>query len=408
MKKIAHNTNSWLIRHIKSINDYLKFVKKKFSYIIIFYLFSLLICTFAHFSPSINIINTLNIWKSVNGALTYVYLISICNIAKWFVDVISFTILLVWFFISYFIFIISRLIVDFFFQLIVKEKYNFTRNRTRFYLFLKNKVGKKLNILLIIYLFFCSIYLLKIQYYKYDTIFIMKHCFYLIIICVPIIYITVWIIFISIRNRRKKKSKKKFDIFLFSQESIRRNFKTIIDAIVFFLILGWILIPGLFFCFDFTAVYFEKLILNKHSYKENYELIESEGYNNNLLKKATLKLPNVTNLKDELHAIRSIINYEKIKKNLKKMQRGLFFILTLVSFCEIGIPSIVNAVIFKNKRKALKNIFISTIKTTILIICLQLIISKGFFIDISNIIGLSSLFFIIISFFLMQDTIQLK
>jgi hypothetical protein len=63
--------------------------------------------------------------------------------------------------------------------------------------------------------------------------------------------------------------------------------------------------------------------------------------------------------------------------------------------------------IYKEKRKVLLTVLYATIKSTILVIFLQVFIRKAYFIDISDIMGAGTIFMFVISFFLMQESVEI-
>ncbi len=129
----------------------------------------------------------------------------------------------------------------------------------------------------------------------------------------------------------------------------------------------------------------------------------SNGYNIGTTTYDATALPAPSELKSKLFWWGDMFYISNLKSLLPVLQKHLFNILIFIAFLETGVPSIVNICIYKKKRKAVIRIFVSVLKTTIITMSFQYIMSKFFFINTSFVFGSSTLFIFIISLFLMQE-----
>lgn len=386
------------------INKHFLFIKKILPIILLVFIFILLIGTFRYYLSQVLLKNMIY-FKSVYGVYYYFELISMFGFFKWLVYVFSLICLPFWYIISYLLYQLIRFLSNLIYSIYTKEDPIYVRNKIRIERFLYEKISKYLVIyfLFFIVLFAIFITITQIFYKPLEEIFIYSLIFTSLGI-IPV-WVIVWCNYLIIRKKRRNKLS--FDNYLFSKSTIRNRFKEIFSILIFFALFGWLLIPFLLKSFDYTESYAEKLMLD-FSYKDKLEIIKSEGFDNYNDMYSKLNLPNPAELKKDLSVVSQLHILWNSKNALKLFQQGLFFIITLGAFLDIGIPSVLNALFYKSKRKALKLIFYTTLKSTAIILILQLIISNLFFIDVSDYLGIGTIFLFIMTFLLMQSSTNIE
>lgn len=260
----------------------------------------------------------------------------------------------------------------------------------------------------LIYIVLVIIYLLAIDVEKMDPNEIIT-CFLYCIICLALVfYSTYWSIVLY--NRRKKHEELKKTIALelqhFSKQALRRNFGTIILYLILFAMLGWVLLPCLFFSINIVEDSAANLLLSNIHTEANWNMIKNNGYHSQSPIYNITLLPAPSDMNEALSFTHPFTPIDKAKSFLPFFQQTMFIVIVVLSFFEIGLPSIINFFLFKTKRAAYRSLIWATIKTVGVTTFLQLFISKLFFINTSLLVSFSTIFFFLISFFLMQQSTE--
>ena len=403
----------WLNIYLEQFKNYFNFLKKYLPWLVLLYSAILLYVAFLIFYEQQKIFyNIFEVFDSAKGVLIYAKLLSSYSIVKWFVFSASILTTVSWGFISYLFYLLFRLIIEWTYQIYYKNSKYFIVLRIRFNRLFLGTVGKRLNFSIVIILSIVILIFIRLNIFEKDLSKLIDFFTNTICILVPIVYFFIWYQYLIIRNRRKKGRKRRYlDEYLFSKQIIRHRFKNVVIGIFFLALFGWTLLPILFGQLQFIENKGFNYLLGQGEYKTNWEYTYDKGYFiNNINRNSFLNLPTPNNLKKSLSWLKNIgstDSYEELQKHFSYFQKRMFFVLTLIILCEIGIPSIINAMIYKEKRKVLLTVLYATIKSTILVIFLQVFIRKAYFIDISDIMGAGTIFMFAISFFLMQESIEL-
>ena len=403
----------WLNIYLEQFKKYFNFLKKYLPWIVLIYSLTLLCVAFLIFYEQQKIFYHFSeVFFTAKDVLIYAKLLSSYSIIKWFIFSANILIVVLWGFISYLFYLLFRLSIEWIYQMYYKSSKYFIVLRIRFNRLFLVTIGKRLNISIVVILSLVMLIFIKLNIFEKNLPKLID--FFVITICIliPIVYSFTWYQYLSIRNRRKKVRKKNYlDEYLFSKQIIRHRFKNVIIGIIFLALFGWALLPILFGQLELIENEGFKFLSDNGEYEINWQWMHNKGYfSNNTNRTSFLDLPSPNNLKKSLSWLRNaggLENYEELKKHFSYFQKKMFFVLTLIILCEIGIPSVINGLIYKEKRKVLLTVLFATVKSTLLVVFLQIFIRKAYFIDISNAMGAGAIFMFAISFFLMQESIEL-
>lgn len=234
--------------------------------------------------------------------------------------------------------------------------------------------------------------------------FVVKVFIFLILGMVPVVFLTHWIGYLRIRSRRN--SKAGIEWYLFSNESIHSAFENVVAFVITLAIIAWVSIPGVFLVSEAIARAGSDWLCENSNYATAREAIVEAGYRPTNHNSAILSLPPEDDLFKNLSAFSAVGDVDSIKGQLEVLGRGLFMVITLATLFSIGLPSFTRAVLFSDHRQATKIILKSTLKSFSFLLLSQLVAQKLFFVDMSNLVGVSAVFGFVISYFLMVDSGQ--
>ncbi len=212
-----------------------------------------------------------------------------------------------------------------------------------------------------------------------------------------------WGHWLSIRFRRKRR--RGLDWYLFSNTSIRRHFEGSIKILVLLALFGRVLLPGLFVSFQALGQSGAATLERYSHYREiraelfvnGYEPVPSEVL-------PSLRFPEAERLPESLELLPDITAPQAASALVRQLQHEMFLAATLYLLIAIGFPSIVRSLLFGEYRKSVKTVLSATVKSVALVLALELILQKVFFIDLGSVFGVTAAFFFVVSYFLMQDS----
>ena len=409
MKKIRFP--DWSLNSLDQLRRFLRTVTKVGPWVFAFYSLSLVVfCLIIAGRQAAAAQLAVDVVKSVEGATRYFRLMTALSMIQWCVLAGTLGVLIIWLLLCGFVLFLCTLLLDAVYQLYYKEtRTNIVRQHRYLKLFHK-KIGKRLIIFSIfIFITIAFIYLRIIRIHEIELTKLIRVYIATISILVPIIYSIVWYNYFKIYRSRKSKSlKNKLDWYLLSKNAIRRRFKSILWGVAVLTLFGWFLLPMLFGSFQWFEHFGTKILKDNVKYLEEWEVLRNEGFSQQEKSITSIAhLPDPNNLTQAISCLDKLGDYETLNNLFSLFQRGLFFIITLLALCEIGIPSIANAIIYGSRREALRKVFLATAKSTILVIVLQLFVAKAFFVDISRALGIGTVFLFAVSFFLMQQSTEI-
>jgi hypothetical protein len=399
----TNNIPLWLREHIDMAKSFWLSFQRYLPWVLLLYILLALLTTLIFFSQLTVFSRAADLFNSAKGALTYAELFFQFAFVRWSIIIGTVATVLIWMWVAYFGYMLTILIIDGFYQLFAKESPFFIARRTRYLRFLRKKLKKYLHGALFIIILTALWLMIRMKFFELNPEEMVDFFIIVIAFIIPVVYVLVWgrLLFI----RRWKKQRAKFDVYLFSKWAIHKRFKTILDYCAFFTVFGWILLPSLFMSWVWLENAGTTFLLNSCDYKTKWNLIAGDLHSSiPAVSNSIGGVPNPDELKKSLTSLRD--ERRGLRNAFPRFQRGMFFIITFAALFEIGIPSVASATIYGDRRKALRGVFIATFKTTVLVGVLQLLIKKAFFVDISDVMGISTIFFFTVSFFLMQQSLQ--
>lgn len=400
----TNNIPVWFREHIDGLRRFLLFFKGYLRWGLFIYVLLVLLMTLLVFVAETEFLSDPALsFHSVKGALIYAQLVYKFSLFHWWIGIATISLVLMVPPVMYFTYFPVSLLVEGLYQLFAKESQSFIARRTRISRFLWNKFGKRIQ--LAVFLILCAISYLMISMKIYQRPPKEQVNFFVIIIAfaVPVVYTVLWGKYLIIRARKKIMSN--FDKYLFSKQSIRRQFTSILTFLACLVVLGWILLYSLFGALERIERTGSSFLLNEFEYREKWDFIVEDGYlQYSTTSDSIAGVPSPDQLERSLSWLPALRS--EARTLFPQFQKGMFFILTLASLFQIGIPSVISAAIYKDRRKALLGVFLATLKSTLLVGGLQLFIRKAFFVDISEVMGIGTVFLFTVSFFLMQQSVQ--
>ena len=398
----------WLREHFNSLNRLRLFIKRNLLIgVLIFIIISIFVAIILMFGQLNVFTKENNLSYSLNNTLIYVQIVYVYCLVKLVISMSYMFILFIWMVASYLLFLILWLITEALYNLIYKGSIKLSLRRLQYIKILNENISNRFNYVRFICMLIAGYVLQKINITKKPPKEIIDIFTFAVAIYIPIIYSFLWYQYTIIRKTRKTAiTKKRFDKYLFSRETIHRKYLFIIDGLLIFAVFGWILFPFLFGQFSWIESRGVNHILSEmEAYKSKLFVLDNNSFNKSSIDTLNNNFKSLKELKNSFTIFGW--DYYEFKKFFIPFQHGMFFILTFVLFCEIGIPSIINGLIYKEKRKVLLTVLFAAVKSTLLVVFLQIFIRKAYFIDISNAMGAGTIFMFAISFFLMQESIEL-
>lgn len=316
---------------------------------------------------------------------------------EYFVNIAYYWVMFFWAFLSYFVFIIIQFLTDIFF-IISQEKVE----KIDYYVLI---YGRKIHTLVQPILTKVAILLtfVELLVLLYNKIWILDAnesislFVYIILGLVPFVYLTTWFCFMQIW--RKRKDKKLINYYLFSRAMVRRNFKNILDILLFMSFFGRISLPLLLSIYEGIDSFFLQKLIDIEYYNQIRDFLLSSIDQQNIDK----YFPPFR----ELLVQKSIFNIYLLRfQELYLMKRllNLFLsIIAIVSFSEIFIPTIIWSLIKIKARKQILKIFLSASISFIITFAIDNLISYLYLFDSNSIISSKTIIIFIITFYLVHQ-----
>jgi hypothetical protein len=208
----------------------------------------------------------------------------------------------------------------------------------------------------------------------------------------------------ALRIRRQTRSQF-LDIYLFSKQTARHYFKATVDMMLYLGMLAWFFFAPVVTSFSWIGSSAGEYLRDFHSYDSRWETLAAEGatsldWNSSRL----FDLPAPDDLGDRLFILGDVGGFERWRETFPVVLDRMFLMLTITGLLAVGSPALVGTAIYKDGRGTIRSVLSATIKSTLLVLGLQLFIRKVYLVDPSRITGSSILFFLAVSYFLMQES----
>lgn len=192
---------------------------------------------------------------------------------------------------------------------------------------------------------------------------------------------------------------------MFSQNRIRKDFKTVFVMIFFFIVVVRIFIPASLNLQKYNSNIIGSALLSVGNYKENWEILTHEGIE---LEGATegvkWSIPEPDNVKRRLNRMADTkIGKSNIKEGWKLIQQYFFMVVMVAGFINMAIPFAIMISIKHSYRVAVKRIIANTVKSLLTLTAMQIVLEKEYFIDFSKPVGKALLFVLLMTLFFNQD-----
>jgi len=159
------------------------------------------------------------------------------------------------------------------------------------------------------------------------------------ILAVFIVYGIIWWHYLRILNKKQKSKCKYFRQYLLSPQRTRINFRGMVGMLTFLAILGWFLLPFLFWSFDGFAAGMSNAMIKQSDYSKKRQLIVENGKFIDFLKSSDLWIPPSEQSIVKTLNIYSFM-YGKEKKDTSpapEFMYYLFIVTVLAGFLSIGL-----------------------------------------------------------------------
>ena len=342
--------------------------------------------------------------KSLSAVSLYWELINYLVFINWVAGVLFIPIVLIWGVLCYCVWLLFSPLMDLCCNLFSPDDSKWRFSRARYHKMVDSSVRRRVKPVKCVLLVLVAIFLcFAIPPIAHSLVKVIYLCIYLFIFLVPIVIAYVWFFYLMVR--RSRRNTRRFDYYFFSKQAIRNKLSGIISFLVFIALLGNVFIPVLFGELAYITNSGPRLMLKNLEYEQKYQKLVEDGYTNT-------KNPRVVNLPSP-NEMRNYMWYfldldDNFKPNIliKQFQQGMFFIVTIVCFFEVAIPSIGNAVVYRKYRDGLKKIIWSTINSIVIVGCLHFLVEKAYFVDTSKVIGLTTLFLFVVSISLSHGAVD--
>lgn len=368
----------------------------------IFALLVLLMTAFVFFSQIMFLSGLVLSFNSVRGAIVYAKLVCIFYFFRWLMGICTIILIIILPRATFYSLLLANVVASIYYRLFARESSFYNLCRSKYSRFWWKKYGEYLAI----FLAFCGmvIFYLMIILTQRDIPF--EHLADLFIrvvaLMVTVAFAVKWTYYLNLRKRRKKTSL--FDRYLFSKQTMRRSLKNIVTFIMWTGGVGMILLPVFFAVLESLAETGAEQMLNKFQYRQLWEFIIQDGYSPKSVDTSIVAaLPNPDELAKSLSWFPSLPG--EFQRFFPVFQQRLFYITVLFSIFQVGIPSVVSVIIFANRRKAMLSLVLATVKSSFFVFLLKALIETFFFIEFPESLVIS-VFFFVITFFLMQQSIH--
>lgn len=331
--------------------------------------------------------------------LSSISYLNLVYFSRWQLDTISISLILIWGIIGYLIYIFFKIIIGFMYQLIYPVDTSVLRKTGKYYKYFKRSIGKYLFSIVCLLLLVSLTIFIRFNIWELQLAQVIKIIGIILTIFSIIIFTTTWSYFLKLRTKRNSQSKRYFDIYILSQQSIRLRFKTLIIALAFLGFLGTVYLPGYFILINTLTTTYEASIISEF---DNWHFLEIA--NIAISGSLVAPLPTLDSLSSELNTLYPLSRVENYATNIPLLQKYFFLILTIGGLFEIGIPVLAKTVYLSGYKQALKRILVITCKSFFLITLLSFLIKKTYFLDISEPLGIGIIFSFLMTFFFTQDS----
>ena len=192
---------------------------------------------------------------------------------------------------------------------------------------------------------------------------------------------------------------------LLSRQQMRRSFKAIVDMTVVLSLVGWLLLAPTVSAYERIAEFGASHLNRNHQYAQVWE--EFIAPNLDAGREGTSSVPRLPppeSLAGSLFLLRDAGSFTQWSATFPLVMSSLFFVLTVYAACSIGVPSVFRVMLLRNGRAAAAALVLATVKSFIVVLGLQLFISRVYMVDITRPLGAGSVFFFAVSYFLMEQT----
>lgn len=329
----------------------------------------------------------------------------------WLVGLILFCWLGLWAYLSYFIFLFIRLIVDLIFSLLFWPHTKWINSYSRYMRVIERNYLPIKLLGFAVFLLFVTPILIDNKIYKLSPIEIIRLIIKILLFTVPFIYLSTWgfyfyVVKLKTRQGRQMVVKKLISLLL-SPNSVRRRFKTVCDALVFFIILGWILIPGLFIILNISTETITEGCLGSSNYSSFVSNLQNNEAVVNLIKNRNIWKPRpINDIKNFCDSLKLKSSPDDAILLHKYFMSSLFFIFMLVSFLEVTIPVVVHAFRSTTAQRAFKLCLLTTVRAFVIWIFFQFVIKRLFFVTENGLLNRITWLGLLISFFFARDSVK--
>jgi len=216
-----------------------------------------------------------------------------------------------------------------------------------------------------------------------------------------------WFFLLKIRSSRKRSPSALifFDKYLFGQSSMTRRFRDIVGFLIGSSLFFTALVPGTVSLTKYIGNRGVTWIISNGEYDKGRQyLIECSG-NARSYDMVRRVLPSTAGLEEHFNFFYEYESMTKSEKPWARARQGMFLAVSLLAAIQIGMSSVLGVYFYKGRKRAVIGLLFATIKSSLIVAGLGLVVSKGYLVDTSPVFGGATVFFFIISYFLMVETV---
>jgi hypothetical protein len=219
---------------------------------------------------------------------------------------------------------------------------------------------------------------------------------------IPYIVSVGWHQLIRFRNRANSPY---LDWYLFSRQSLRRNFKAVVNMMIWLAMVGWLFVVPVFYAMDWASAAGAGYLRQHQRYDARWESLTTHGYDPAQSYSPRLAaLPEPDDLRAWLFALGPDAPLDAWRPVFPEVLRRLFLMLTVTAVCAVGAPALIWAALSRTSRRATWVLLAATLKSSALVLFMRLFIETAYRVDTSGLAGSAAVFFLAVSYFLMQDS----
>lgn len=303
--------------------------------------------------------------------------------------------LLFFFCISLASFTLSKAFGEFVYWLFVTESGYDLRLRRRVEKRLKAVMKWRIHVSIVILPIITICYMMYAKFYTKDLEGALHSFLFGVFFCVVAVYVHHWIEFLILY---KKETIRGLDKYLFSKKAIQRKMKPTFDMLIFFALLGWVLLPLCIVTMDGICQALGKFLTVALSMDETISVIETTG-----------KYPDIVKLLRNMMAVLgTFANLDSFRvadfdEYLHLVQATFFAIIVFIQFFMVAMPVGTIFLLRRDDRVFFKHVLKSTLKTVVILAVAQWFISEFYFVDTSTVLGNATVFLFFLSYFTAHD-----